>query len=150
LAVFDIGPMTDRLDRSLAKPRVAAWLASGFAVVALLLAVIGIYGVTAWAAAARRREFGIRIACGAARRDVFRLVMRQDLAVVGAGMVAGAVLAALAARAAGSLLFGVEAGDVASYAIGLAALVAAGIAACVGPARRAARVDPVAIMRTDA
>jgi len=150
LAVFDIGPMTERLDRSLAKPRVATWLASGFAVVALLLAVIGIYGVTAWAAAARRREFGIRIACGAARRDVFRLVMRQDLAVVGAGMVVGAVLAGLAARAAGSLLFGVAAGDVMSYAIGLAALLAAGVAACIGPARRAARVDPVAIMRAEA
>ena len=139
LALFDTGPMTTRLNQSLAKPRVAAWLASGFAVVALLLAVIGIYGVTAWAAAARRREFGIRIACGAARRDVFRLVMRQDLAVVGAGMVVGLVLAALAARAAASLLFGVKAGDMTSYAVGLAALLAAGVAACIGPARRAAR-----------
>jgi putative ABC transport system permease protein len=150
LALFDAGPMSARIDRSLAKPRVAAWLVGGFAAVALLLAIIGIYSVTAWAVAARGREFGIRITCGAGRGDVFRLVMRQDLGVVAAGMILGAVLAGVASRAAGSLLFGVTPGDPVSYAAGLALLFTAGVAACVGPARRAARVDPVTIMRADA
>jgi predicted permease len=148
LALFEVSSMSDRLDRSLAKPRVAAWLVGGFAAVALLLAVIGIYGVTAWAVAARGREFGIRVACGAAKADVFRLVMRQDLGVVVAGMLAGLVLAVIGARAATSLLFGVSAGDVVSYAMGFGLLFLAGVAACVGPARKAARVDPVAIMRS--
>ena len=140
--------MSEQLDRSLAKPRVAAWLVGAFAAFALVLAMIGIYGVTAWAVAARGREFGIRVACGASKTDVFRLVMRQDLAVVAAGMLAGLVLSVVAARAAASLLFGVTAGDAVSYAVGLTLLFSAGAVACVGPARRAARVDPVTIMRS--
>jgi predicted permease len=148
LALFDASSMSAQLDRSLAKPRVAAWLVGGFAGFALLLAMIGIYGVTAWAVAARGREFGIRVACGASKADVFRLVMRQDLAVVAVGMLAGLALSVVAARAAASLLFGVTAGDAVSYVVGLTLLFAAGAVACVGPARRAARVDPVTIMRS--
>jgi predicted permease len=148
LALFDAGSMTARLDRSLAKPRLAAWVVGAFASAAMLLAVIGIYGVTAWAVTARGREFGIRVACGAARADVFRLVMRQDLAIVLVGLAAGIALAALGARAAGSLLFGVTASDATSYVTGLVALLAAGVIACAGPARRASRIDPVAIMRS--
>jgi ABC-type antimicrobial peptide transport system permease subunit len=78
---------------------------------------------------------------------VFRLVMRQDLGVVAVGLAAGVALAALAARAAGALLFGVTPGDAASYATGIVVLLAAGVVACVGPALRASRVDPVAIMK---
>ena len=150
LALFDAGSMSERVERSLAKPRVAGWLVGAFAGVALLLAIIGIYGVTAWAVGARGREFGIRIACGASRADVFRLVMRQDLRIVVIGMVTGMACAGVAARAAGSLLFGVTPGDIVSYVTGLALLFAAGIVACVGPARRASRVDPATIMRAEA
>jgi putative ABC transport system permease protein len=148
VALFNVNSMSDAVSRSLAKPRIAAWLVGGFAGVALLLAIIGIYGVTAWAVTARQREFGIRLACGAARADVFRLVLRQDLRVVGIGMVVGVALAAGAAKAAGSMLFGVTAGDAVSYIAALTLLLIAGIAACLGPARRASRVDPVAIMRS--
>ena len=149
LAIFDVGPMTARVDRALATARAAAWLVSGFAAVALLLAIVGIYGVTAWAASARRREFGIRMACGATRADVFRLVLRQDLRVLAAGLLAGVALASIAARLAGSLLFGVTPADVTSFAIGSVFLTAAGVIAAIGPARRAAGVDPASVMRLD-
>jgi len=147
LALFDLGSMSARLDRSLAKPRVAAWLVAAFAIVALLLATIGIYGVTAWAVTARSREFAIRIACGAARADVFRLVLWQDLGIVAAGMAVGAGLSAIGARAAASQLFGVTPGDPTSYAIGVIVLFAAGVVACIGPALRAARINPTTMMR---
>ena len=124
-------------------------LLAGFAGAALLLAAIGIYGVISYAVAQRTREIGVRLALGAQRRDVTRLVMRQGLRLTVAGIVLGTVVAVGASRVLSTLLYGVTAGDPLTY-MGVAALLGlvAAIAAHV-PARRAARVDPMVALRAE-
>ena len=127
--------------------RIAASVAGGLGVFGLLLAAIGIYGVTAYAVARRIREFGVRIALGATRRDIVGLVLREGMGMTILGSIAGLVLAAGAGRLVASLLFGLEPADPATF-IGAAVLFAVvGLAACYVPARRATKIDAMEALR---
>ncbi|HET8644075.1 MAG TPA: ABC transporter permease, partial [Vicinamibacteria bacterium] len=132
-----------------APTKIGALLLGAVGILALLLAAVGLYGVIAYSVGMRTREIGVRMALGARPGDVLRLVMRQGarLAVVGIG--AGAVLAALAGRVLGSLLYGVSALDPLAYVAAAATLLAVAALASVVPALGAARMDPLRALRTD-
>jgi putative ABC transport system permease protein len=116
---------------------------------AMLVAAIGIYGVTAYSVAQRTGEFGIRMALGAAPADVIGLVMRQNLALIGAGTGAGLAIAWSSTRLLSGLLFGVSPFDPATFAAASLVLAAVAMAASYVPARRATRVDPMAALRRE-
>ena len=120
------------------------------AAVALLLGVVGIYGVIAYVAQQRTKEIGIRIALGAASRDVSALFVRHGVVLAGIGIVCGIVAAALLTRAMSALLFGVSALDPLTYAAVALALGGTAVLASYVPARRAARVDPAEALRWEA
>lgn len=156
LAAFDrnlplvrIQPLTNYADLGLLPQRLAASIAGGLGVVALLLAGIGIYGVTAYAVASRTREFGVRIALGADRARVMRLVLWHGakLAAIGGGI--GLVLAFGATQLITSLLFGVSPLDPVTYGATFLTLGAISVAATVVPARRAATTDPNVSLRAE-
>jgi predicted permease len=134
---------------TLAARRFNLQLAGAFATAALLLAVVGIYAVAAFAVTTRRREFGIRTALGASRRDVIGLVLRNSASPVLGGLAAGTAIAVIAAPALSGLLFGVTPRDGTSLAIGLAALTGAALVANIVPARAAVRIDPLVALRVD-
>jgi len=117
--------------------------------VALLLGVVGIYGVIAYLAAQRTREIGIRIALGAGKRDVSKLFLRHGSALAGIGIAIGLVAAALATRVMGAMLFGVNALDPLTYVAVAAALGGTALLASYVPAMRATRVDPAVALRTE-
>src|SRR5262249_37209166 len=127
--------------------RVAASVSASLGLVGLLLAAIGIYGVTAYMVTSRTREIGIRMALGAQRRDVVRMVLGQGMMLALAGVAIGLLLAAAVSRALGSLLFGVGAAD--PLAFGGSALVFCliGLAACYVPARRATSIQATDALR---
>ena len=147
IAAFDAAPFAERLEASVARERVAAWLIGAFAAVALVLAVVGLYGVTACAVSARIREMGVRIACGATAAQVRALVVTSHLRLVIIGGIVGIVIAIAGMRAVSALLYGAKPLDVPSLAAGLAVLLVAALVACLIPARRAARVDVVSVLR---
>jgi putative ABC transport system permease protein len=120
-----------------------------FAIAALLLAMMGVYGVIAYAVTQRAREIAIRMALGATRVKVVRLVMRHALRVAALGIAAGAFAALGLSRTLASLLFGVSAADLWSYALACAAIVLVAVAASYLPARSATRFDPVTALRSD-
>ena len=134
---------------TLAARRFNLQLVGAFAGAALLLAVVGIYAVAAFAVTTRRREFGIRTALGASRREIAGLVLRNSASPVLGGLVAGTAVAAATAPVLSGLLFGVTAHDGTSLAIGLTALACAAFLAGIVPARAAARVDPLVALRVD-
>jgi predicted permease len=129
--------------------RTAMWLVDGFAVIALVLAVIGLYGVVAYSVGQRTREIGVRMALGAQRSAVYSMVMRQAGWLAAAGVGIGVGCAVGAAMLGRKLLFGVAAWDVSTLAIVAAVLAAASLAASFLPARRAASVNPVEALRTE-
>jgi ABC-type antimicrobial peptide transport system permease subunit len=131
------------------EPRFLALLASVFAALALALAAVGIYGVVAYAVAQRTSEIGVRMALGAGRRDVFALVIGDGLRLTAAGLVVGMLAAAAASVSIESLLFGVAPIDPLTFGVMTAALVATSAIACVVPASRAARVEPMAALRDE-
>jgi putative ABC transport system permease protein len=137
------------LSQALARPRFNALLLSIFAATALLLTAIGIYGVMAYSVAQRTSEIGIRMALGAARSAIFRLIVGHAMALVGISIIVGLIGALAATRLLNSLLYGVGASDPATFA-GIVLLVAtvAFVAAWV-PARRATRVDPMIALRAE-
>ena len=127
--------------------QIAVSVTGSLGIVALLLAAIGIYGVTAYAVTRRTREIGVRIALGAARGDIVRMVLRQGMSLAGIGAVIGLALAAAASRVLTSLLFGVPPLDPVTFA-GTAVLFAVvGLAACYVPARRATRINAIEALR---
>jgi putative ABC transport system permease protein len=136
-------------DAGLGQERLSAALLSGLAILGAVIAAIGLYGVLAFSVAQRTREIGIRMALGAPSRQVLRGVLVEALALVAAGIGAGLVAVRLLARFAASLLYGVSAGDPMTYASTAAILLLAGAAAAFVPARRAARVDPLAALRQE-
>lgn len=149
LALSDVRSLAEGKVRSVARERLAMSLALGFAASALLLAVVGVYGVAAQGTAQRTREIGVRVAFGATAGQVLSLLLRQELRIVAAGLVAGAAAAFFVSRAVSSMLFGVTPLDAPSYALGAGILAIAATAACLIPARRALRVDPVTALRAD-
>jgi putative ABC transport system permease protein len=140
--VWRIRSMASILDDDLAPRRFTARLTAGFAVLALLLALIGVYGVMSYVVAQRTREIGIRMALGAARGEVVRLVLGRGLRIVALGTALGLVAAYVGARAIEGQLFGVAAADLVTFVGVPLVLVGVAAVACWVPARRAARVDP--------
>jgi putative ABC transport system permease protein len=132
-----------------AQRRLTVMLFAAFGVVATLLAAAGVYGVLSGAVAERRREIGIRSALGATPRAIVRLVLRQGLALAGVGLVLGLGGALALTRYLRAMLFGIEPTDPMTLSATVALLVAVALAACLAPARRAMRVDPVTALRAE-
>jgi putative ABC transport system permease protein len=147
--VYDMQTMTARIGSQTAQARFSATLLGLFALTALSLAIVGIYGVMSLVVAARTREIGIRIALGADQSRVQRLVVREGVALVAIGAVAGLAGALVCTRALGALLFDVTPTDPLTYASIVVLLAGTAVVASWIPARRAARVDPVEALRAD-
>jgi putative ABC transport system permease protein len=147
LPLTSAGTMDESIHKWSTTPRFQSILLSVFAGLGLLLALIGIYGVIAISVTQQTREIGIRMALGAQPGDVMRMMLRRGLLWIGAGTAAGLLGAFAATRLLGSLLFEVKATDPVSFAIATGLLVAAALAACYVPARRAMRVDPMVALR---
>jgi putative ABC transport system permease protein len=146
---YDMRTMDERLARSRSLRAAYSWMLGVFAIMALLLALGGSYGVTSYLVSQRTRELGIRVALGASRRDISRAVLRGSLAVVTLGVIVGVVGAVGAGRLLSSLLFGVPPYDALILALAGLALFSTGVLANWLPARRASRVDPMVSLRTD-
>lgn len=142
-------PLVTQIRESLLRERLMATLSGFFGGLAALLATIGLYGVISYMVARRRHEIGIRMALGADRGVVLRLIMSEAAILVGAGIGVGVVLALAAARAAGTLLFGLQPGDPSTLILSIAALASIAAIASYLPARRAAGVDPTVALRGD-
>jgi putative ABC transport system permease protein len=149
LPIWGIGTMEERIDRSLAPRRFNTAVLTGFGAVALGLALLGVYGVTANAVATRRKEFGIRIALGAQAFQIGRLVVMQAMLLSGLGILIGLPLALLFSDALGSMLFQVSTTDPTAYAITVGLLLTAAITASWIPARRALGVSPMTTLREE-
>ena len=145
--VFNLSSMNERIARSLGNQRAPTLLLSVFAVVAILLAVVGIYGVLSYTVGQRTTELGVRMALGARAASLLGLVLRQGAWLVGAGLAVGVAAALLLTRFLASLLFGIPAVDPLTYVMVPLLLVAIGLAACTLPAVRATRISPVAALR---
>jgi predicted permease len=143
LPFYEVATMNERIADTIGPRRTPVVLALGFALVALLLAAIGIYGVLAYLVATRRKEIGIRLALGSSAQEVFRLVLREGLVIVAVGLGVGLAGAFALRTTIASQLYGIEPLDATVWAsvVGVLALVA--LLACWVPARRATRVDPV-------
>jgi ABC-type antimicrobial peptide transport system permease subunit len=129
--------------------RSSAWLVGGFAIVALLLGIVGLYGVVAYSVGQRRREIGVRMALGAQRSAVYRLILLESGRLIGIGLGLGLVTSILAASLMRKLLFGVQAWDVGTLvSVGLI-LGAASLLASFLPARRAASINPTEALRAE-
>ena len=145
--VYDLQTMDEVISQTLARPRFNALLMAVFAAVALLLAVVGVYGVMSYTVAQRTSELGIRTALGARPRDLRRLVLHEGMTLAGLGLAVGLLGAAAASRALTGLLYGVRADDPTTYAVVVALLAAAAFLANDRPARRAGRIDPLTALR---
>ncbi|MFL5582110.1 MAG: ABC transporter permease [Gemmatimonadaceae bacterium] len=149
LPIQDYRTLRDLVGESVARPRFYTVLLGGFAFIALVLASVGIYGVLSYLVAQRTRELGIRVALGASAGQVLSLVMRRGLALTGAGVAVGVLMALAATRLLASLLFGVGATDPVTFGVVSATLMGVAALACWLPARRAARVDPVVALKAE-
>ena len=149
LPLYDVRTMQERIDESLIARRSPMVLAMGFGLVALFLAGVGIYGVLAYTVAQRTREIGIRIALGSTTERIFRLIAREGFTLLGIGFALGLAGTLALARYVESLLFGVRPADPLVLATVIGILALAATLACVLPAQRAARVDPVIALRQE-
>ena len=145
--VFQVSPMESYMASSVGQRRFTLALLALFGALALVLAAVGIYGVVSYAAIARTREMGIRMALGAARRDVLSMVLRQAAVLAGAGLAAGLVASFTLTRFLATLLFDVRTTDVATLGAIAVLLAAVALGASYLPARRAAGVDPTVALR---
>jgi ABC-type antimicrobial peptide transport system permease subunit len=141
--------MADYASASIAITRLAMRLLAGFAIIALLLAAIGIYGVMAYSVRRRTREIGTRVALGADRGVIVRLIMREGGIITLAGVVLGLGAGLIAARSLAAVLYGVPATDPLSLVVAALVLAMTAMAACYVPARRAARIDPARTLTTE-
>jgi putative ABC transport system permease protein len=147
--LFDVKPLDVALADSIAPRRFNVILLGTFAASALLLALIGIYGVIAYSVAQRTHEIGVRMALGAQQREVVRMVVQQGMAIAGAGIVMGVAAALALTRAIASLLYDVTPTDPPTFAFVVFALASTALAACCGPAIKAALVDPIVALRCE-
>jgi len=147
LPVYDAKTMDEHMRLSLMPLRAGAWVAGSFALLALTLAGLGIYGVMAYAVSQRTREIGIRMALGATSGNVLSLVIKQGMRLAGIGLGVGLAGSLGLTRLMSSVLYGVSATDAATFALVSSLLAAVVLAACYIPARRAAKVDPMIALR---
>ncbi len=147
LALVDPRTMEDVIADGMAATSLQTWLLGAFAVLAVLLAAVGLYSVMAFLVAQRRQEIGIRMALGAGRGDLLRLVVGHATKLIAVGVAAGLCAALWLSRLLRGLLFGVQANDVWTIAVVSALLVLVGLVACALPARRAMRIDPIVALR---
>ena len=147
--VYRTRTLTDYMSQSVAQPRLNAMLVGLFALIALLLAAAGIFGVMSYSVTQRTQEIGIRLALGAQRYDVLRLIILQGMRFVGVGLVLGLIGVFASTRLLQSLLFGIGATDLRTMLIVSAILTAVAFLACLLPARRATLVDPVKALRAE-
>jgi putative ABC transport system permease protein len=145
--VWRVRSMETALANNVASPKFIMTLMTGFAALALLLTALGLYGVMAYVVSQRTHEIGIRMALGAQRGDVLRLVLRQGMALALIGVGLGLAAALAATRAMQSLLFGVTANDPMTFAAVSLVLALVALLACYVPARRATKVDPMVALR---
>jgi ABC-type lipoprotein release transport system permease subunit len=147
LPLYNVKTLAKEMDESLVQERLVTWLSSAFGLLATLLTALGLYGVLTFSVARRTREIGIRVALGAQRRDVFKLIMIRGVVLVGVGVLAGAGASIALGRLLESLLFGVKPNNVATLVLVSVGLVAVALLACYLPARRATKVDPLVALR---
>jgi putative ABC transport system permease protein len=145
----DLATVDQLIDQSLVRPQSLSMLVASFAGVALLLSVIGIYGVMGYYVQQQMKEISIRMALGGSRGDVGRLVVRQGMLVVIGGVIAGTLVAFGATRLMSTLLFSVGAADPVTFAAVIALMVITALAACAMPAWRAMRLQPAAVLRNE-
>jgi putative ABC transport system permease protein len=145
----DVKTMDDVLAESLAPQRAPAWLFGGFSAIALFLAAIGIYGVLSYFVVQRRQEIGVRMALGAQRSNVLRLILGQGARLIAIGVAIGIVGGLWAARTLTSLLFGVKSTDLPTFIAVSMLLASLALVACAVPALRATRVDPLVVLRNE-
>jgi predicted permease len=148
-ALFQVATMQNVIEESLATPRLYAWLLGVFAAMGTLLALAGIYGVVSYLVSQRTREFGIRMALGADRAGILRLVMSRGALLTAIGLGIGIGCAAWLTRVLSSVLYGVAPTDSGTFAAVAALLGAVALGACLVPARRAAGVNPSVALRCD-
>ena len=147
LPVFNIKLMREAISERMSPKRLAALMLGFFALIALLLATVGIYAVMSYAVSQRTHEIGIRMALGAAPRDIFKLVVGQGLAQTVIGLLLGLALSFAVTRAMSQMLYGVTPTDPVTFAAISLLLAAVALLACYVPARRATRVDPMVALR---
>ena len=148
-SVADIQTLNKVVSTSLAQPRFNTMLVAAFAVLALLLAGVGIYGVISYAVVLRTREIGVRTALGATRSDVLKLIMRHAMSLAFTGAAIGVAGALILARLMSSLLYGVRPSDPPTFLAVFLVLVGLALVASYIPARRATAVDPMAALRQE-
>jgi putative ABC transport system permease protein len=149
LPVSNVRPMAEVVSTALATPRLTGFLLGTFAAIALTLAAVGIYGVLSYLVARRTHEIGIRLAVGANRAQVLRLVLRQALTLAGLGITAGIVAALMLTQLMQSLLYEVRPADPMTFIAVTVALIVVALLAGALPAYRATRVSPVIALRTE-
>jgi macrolide transport system ATP-binding/permease protein len=149
LAPYEVITMQEQLDRSTSAQMVAVTLVGILGALALVLAAIGLYGVMSYAVSQSTRELGLRMALGAGASNLLRLVLSRGLALTGAGVLLGAATALLLTRLLGNLLYKVSPRDPVAFACAFAVMALVSVAACLLPAWRAARTDPMRALRTE-
>lgn len=147
LPLYNIKTLSTEIDESLVQERLITWLTGAFGGLATLLTALGLYGVLMFSVARRTREIGIRVALGAQRGDVFRLIMIRGVILVGAGVAIGLGASLVVSRLLSTMLFGVAPNNVTTLAGVSAGLIAVALLACYLPARRATKVDPMVALR---
>jgi len=147
LALDSVMTMEDRVMTSLARPRLYAFVLVGFAVFALLIAGVGLFGVLSYAVALRTREIGVRVALGAQRSDIVWLVLRQAVVIATTGIAVGLWISFAASRYLSSFLYGVGPNDLVSLVAVSLSLLVVTVATCIVPVRRATRVDPLTALK---
>ena len=149
ITVFDVRTMSDRMSGSMARQRFATIMLGAFAVFALILAVVGVYGVMSYLVTQGAHDIGVRMALGASRGGIVMMVLRQGLELTGAGVVLGLGGALALTHVMASLLFGVSTTDVLTFTTVPLILIASAVLASYIPALRATRVDPVVALRDE-
>jgi putative ABC transport system permease protein len=147
--VFDIKSLDQRVVETVAASRSLMFLFSGFALVAMVLAVVGVYGIISYSVSRQTREIGIRMALGARSLDVLRMVLKKGMMLVLAGVVIGVAGALALTRVLTTLLFGVTPTDTLTFVVVSVVLIAFALIACLVPARRATKVDPLTALRCE-